>query len=203
MKTHITFILDRSGSMQTCRDEAISGHNEYVKSQRDTKTEYMLITFDSMEIKNFGVQPINDAVQLTRDTYIPGAATPLFDAIGQGIVATEKAIKGKKRRVLFVILTDGLENASKEYRTLPDVKKLIDNKKNWTFVYLAQGIDGFDAGLAMGINPNNTVQVNTQNMRVVMGAMSIATTSFDNSKGLTGTNFFQDVDVSTLAESKK
>ena len=119
MKTHITVVLDASGSMETCRDEAISGHNEYVKAQRDSKANYMLVTFNTMGVKNFGVKDIKDAPTLTRETFVPAAMTPLFDAIGQTVTKTEAAVKGKKRKVLFVILTDGEENASKEHTYTP------------------------------------------------------------------------------------
>ena len=143
---NVAFLLDESGSMGSTQDEVISGYNKYIASVKDVK--FTLTMFNGA-----GVTVVHDAVsikkvpKLTEKTYSPGYTTPLLDAIG----TTIKSI-GKKKKVLFVIFTDGYENSSREY-TKEIVEKLIKKrtKRGWQFMFLGADLSGIQSAAEMGI----------------------------------------------------
>src|SRR4026207_2422937 len=116
VSVNVVFVLDMTGSMLEVKKQAIDGYNEYVTGMQadEPSAEIALTTFNSSEIKVYPATKITDAMMLNDQNYVPKANTPLYDAIGQTIAATEKRTK-KGDKVAFVILTDGLENASREY----------------------------------------------------------------------------------------
>jgi uncharacterized protein YegL len=148
--TLVAFLLDRTGSMEDCKLETIKGFNAYIKELRDRDNGTMRFTLTQFDSQ--GIDIIHDAVplkevrELTNETYQPRAATPLYDAIGRTIRATETRATGTYK-VLFVTLTDGLENASAEWNS-DSIKVLIKSKENdahWTFAYIGVGLEGFTA----------------------------------------------------------
>lgn len=200
MKTiHVSLLLDETGSMQSCLDATISGYNEYINSlSKEMEIRYLftLTKFDSSHITTVhnGV-PIKNVPPLNRDTYIPGAMTPLYDAIAYGIKAL-----GRKRNVLFVILTDGLENASKEY-TQRDIFKLIEKKTRggWSFVYLGANQDAFAVGGGLGIPRGNTARYSTKRTVETFEAISQSTKNYAAARlEEKSVDFFADVDLSKL-----
>lgn len=149
--TLVAVLLDRTGSMSECKEETISGYNAFVNKLREEKSPGMLFTltqFDSMSIDTMlGGVPIAEAYDLNVENFTPRAWTPLYDAIGRTIKSTEQKA-GKEYKVLFMVLTDGYENASKEW-TLEGVRKLIKEKEgddHWTFTYVGIGPDAWAAG---------------------------------------------------------
>ena len=100
-------------------------------------------------------EPVREVAPLTSDDYLPDAATPLIDAAVKIIKATDEAVvhRGDDPNVVIVMQTDGLENVSAEY-TRPDLAALIKEKKaaGWEFVYLAAGLDAFEAARASGVH---------------------------------------------------
>jgi hypothetical protein len=163
--SHITVILDRTGSMESIRDDTIGGFNSFLNKQKAEpgKATMTLIQFDSQDpyevIHHF--KPIGDIPELTYDTFVPRAATPLLDAIGQGINDLEKSVaelKKNKRpsKVVMVIITDGQENASLEF-TKKQIVKMIKNKTdklNWQFVFLSADLGAIGDALSVGFNPD-------------------------------------------------
>lgn len=148
--TLVAFLLDRTGSMDQCRDETIKGFNGYLdelKKQKLGDLRFTLTQFDSIAVEVIhNAVPLAQVKRLTEETYEPRANTPLYDAIGRTIRETEKAA-GDKYKVLFVTLTDGEENASSEW-TDASVKALIkekEDKAKWTFAYIGVGLNGFTA----------------------------------------------------------
>ncbi len=151
---YVTLILDESGSMQSCKRAAITGFNQYVKSLKDepAATWFTLTLFNShrTEVHYRGV-PVSTVPELDIETYRPQDTTPLYDAIGQTLTAArQESPEGFKK--LCVILTDGLENASKEY-TRKQIFALIKEceKEGWRFVYLGADHDVWAAGEDLGI----------------------------------------------------
>ena len=131
------FLLDRSGSMQTIRDDTIGGYNSFVASQ--TGGTMSLILFDHEVLEVYKDVPMNEVKPLT--DFAPRGSTALLDAMGHVL----KTYTGKKT---VVVLTDGYENASKKF-THEHIKDLIDMKKKegWDFVYLGADIkEGQDLG---------------------------------------------------------
>lgn len=168
-KVLVSVVLDRSGSMESCRAKTIEGYNEYLNALRtDKESEYgiTLIQFDH-DVKGCDLtvcyvdKPLADVPNLTPATYAPRGSTPLYDAIGECIRRTD----AKGRAVINVIITDGQENASQEF-TLDTIKALVKQKESesQTFVFLGANIDAFAVGASFGaqaMNVSNYAQSQT------------------------------------------
>ena len=152
MVAPIIFLLDRSGSMETCWDDVLGGFNAFVKEQ--SQCDYLtLIQFDHEYTMSYSDRKICSVEPLTRETYIPRGTTALLDSIGKMIKETPGGPK------TVVIFTDGLENASKNF-TKAHVKDLIEQKTNegWTFIYMGANQDAYAEAGAIGIAPRNTME---------------------------------------------
>ena len=154
-RTFFSFLLDRTGSMSSVRDATISAFNEFVAHQVSLEgaTAWTLTIFDSESIDVLYRDLAGEVVpRLTRETYLPRANTPLFDAIGSTAkLARETVEAGAYDAKVFVIQTDGEENASKEYR-IDDVRSLVKalEDEGWQIIYLGAGIDAYQAGAFIG-----------------------------------------------------
>ncbi len=162
-KMLVNVVLDRSGSMADTREGTISGYNEYINGLRaDRESEYdiSLIQFDAHghtsgpELTiSYTDKPLAEVPKLTAADYEPRGATPLYDAIGE----CARRVEPKNRAVTVVIITDGMENASKEF-TKESVKALIGQKtaEGWTFVFLGAEIDSYAVGGSIGMTVGAT-----------------------------------------------
>ncbi len=169
-RTHIICILDSSGSMSKIMSDSIGGFNTFLEQQRnlpddatitvalfDSYTNYQIL-YDNVNIK--------EAKDITSKEWYPRGLTALYDAIGKTINA-DKARLAKlgdeaPSKVLVCIITDGLENDSREYK-IDAIKKLIKDCENddWNFVYLAANQDAFAVGSGFGISVGNTYTYTT------------------------------------------
>ena len=157
----VTLILDETGSMQDCKGAAIAGFNEYLKTLRQMPlpVRFTLALFNSgkMEVRHHNV-PVAQVLELTEQTYQPAETTPLYDAIGHTLTAAGHEAPPESKK-LCVILTDGLENASREYTRDGIARMIKDHEaKGWIFVYLGADHDAWAAGGDLGIGGDNTVQ---------------------------------------------
>lgn len=162
--THIAMILDRSGSMESIREDVIGGFNTFVQEQQKQpgKATLTLVQFDSQDPYEivYRVQPIQTIPPLTRETYTPRASTPLLDAMGRGINDLERSIADIKEderpaNVVVAIITDGKENDSREFRkdqVVAMVKEKSD-KDAWQFVFLSADLGAIGDAVAYGIQP--------------------------------------------------
>lgn len=150
--TDIIFILDRSGSMYSIEKETISGYNNFLKKQRNGKGDVFVTTvlFDDKYELLYSREKINNVSKLTSKEYFSRGCTALMDAVGKTIKTMESTITDN-HRIIFVIMTDGLENASVEYNR-EQVKKLIKKHKEWEFVFLGANIDSYKEGNSIGID---------------------------------------------------
>lgn len=155
-KTHIAVVLDRSGSMASVLDDTIGGYNTWLKeSQKAGKGKDVSVTlhlFDhehELPYKNADLQHV---AALNKNTYVPRGSTALRDAFGQSINRLASEVK-KGDRALIVVITDGYENASREFssESLATLIAKYEKKKNWTFQYLAANQDAFAVGNSMGM----------------------------------------------------
>jgi len=158
MFTDITVLLDRSGSMASVLNDTIHGFNYFTNQQKKLKgkANLTLVQFDSV-----GIDTILDAVPIKHVPsliLIPRGNTPLLDAIGGTIERTKTRFLRKRGKqpdkVLFVIVTDGEENASRKF-TKSDINKLIgeaSKELDWQFIYLGANQDAIKEGSTMGIN---------------------------------------------------
>lgn len=165
-KIHNLIILDESGSMQTIKKPTISGFNEVVQTIKGAKSKYpeqehfiSLFTFNSNGIKTkLFMVPVAELEELDEKIYQPNFMTPLFDAIGISVTKLKYNLTEEENvNVLVTILTDGYENASKEY-TGKQVKSQIEKLRGegWTFTYIGANHDVEQ--VAMSISITNTLK---------------------------------------------
>ena len=211
-KTQIVCVLDSSYSMGDTIDEARSGFNEYLKKQKALggRASVTVAIFD--DALNYQLLyndvPISKAREVTAEDWYPKGMTALYDAIGR-TASTVKQInakmlkKDRPDKVLFIIVTDGGENDSKEYKGVESISTLIEEMEtehNWKFVYL--GADprekAIDAGTNIGIAAGNTLSfMNTSSGTGAMYAtLSNATSNYRGMNTIT-TNGISSVNFSS------
>jgi Mg-chelatase subunit ChlD len=209
--THITLILDRSGSMSDIRDDIIGGVNAFFADQRATghPITATLIQFDGMDpfeviAENVTLDKIS---ALTSAIYQPRGNTPLLDAIGLGIQSLTNHLHGLKAKarpadIVFVIVTDGRENSSKEY-TRAHITGLIKAKEvaGWKFIFLSSDLSAVREARDLDIPSYRSAQFDKSNTRASFSRMSDKIAEFNQSKTDAALAFTdQDRDV---FESKK
>ena len=144
----LIFILDKSGSMWNIVEDTIGGFNSFIEREKtkDIKTYVTLVLFDDEYKILYTRKPIEEVKELTSEEYFASGCTALLDAVGTTIESLDKEISQK---VMFVITTDGLENASTKY-TKSDVKKLIQSH-DWEFLFIGADIDSYKEAQSIGI----------------------------------------------------
>ena len=161
----LVFILDRSGSMGGLESDTIGGYNSMLSKQKKEKTGKVSVTtvlFDDQYELLYNQVPIEKVSPMTEEEYYVRGSTALLDAIGKTVMQV-KANQDKKEikdKFLFVIITDGMENASREYRA-DQIKKLIEERKeknNWEFLFLGANIDAIGAAKDIGIDSSRAVR---------------------------------------------
>jgi uncharacterized protein YegL len=162
--TEIIFLIDRSGSMAGLESDTVGGFNAFVKKQCEIEGETILTTVlfdDEYEVLWSGIDARK--AKLTEDEYFVRGTTALLDAVGKTIldVGYRLAKTNDDRRptkVIFVITTDGMENASREF-TYGKVKELIQHqqeKYNWEFIFMGANIDAAKEADSLGIDIENS-----------------------------------------------
>lgn len=159
-KTEIVFILDRRGSMSGLEEDTIAGYNSMLEKQQEEAGEAIITTvlFDDHYELIHDRKDMKEIDWLTDKEYYVGGTTALLDAIGRTINKIVDATKNTKKdkradKVIFVIITDGKENASREY-DFKKVKRMIEDQKeeaNWEFVFLGANIDAIATAAHFGI----------------------------------------------------
>lgn len=199
MTTYITFVMDETGSMDSLKDEAISGFNKYIddlKKNLKGRTNFSLMLFDSTQMRWHVIdKPIKDVPHLNKDTYVPGAMTPLWDAVAEAIILTEEKVRGKKNpKVVLTVLTDGYENASKKYTTKA-VKAMIESHKDWAINFLGANMDAWNVAGEIGIDTGSVMNFafNAVGLSAGFRSASIATSNFAIGK-TTAQNFYEGTD---------
>lgn len=147
----VVFLLDRSGSMQGTEDDTIGGFNSYIDSQKNNNVKVTTVLFDNNYEMIHNRKDIKSIDKLTNKEYYVRGCTALLDAIGKTIKFTEENTKNK---VIFIITTDGYENASKEY-TKEQIKEMIKGHTDWEFMYIGANIDSYSEGSSIGIKAGN------------------------------------------------
>ena len=162
-RTLVTFLLDRTGSMEAIRDDTIGGFNAYLdglKGDGGAEIDFTLIQFDSVSIDKICVAaPVATVAKLTRETYQPRASTPLIDAAVKTINAVEASLLTQPAaKVVTCFQTDGQENSSTEHNWA-ELNALVKEKsaKGWQFNFMGVGLDAYEQGARMGIAPAATM----------------------------------------------
>jgi uncharacterized protein YegL len=162
--TEIACIIDRSGSMMSLRSDAVGGINSFLTEQKAVPGEASLtLVFFSHEYQlvHSGT-PLQEVALLTDADYVPQGTTALLDAVGRTIEDVGKRLaetpeEQRPEKVLVAILTDGLENASRDY-TRARVAKMIKHqqeKYGWEFLFLAANMDAFAEAHSLNIPTAN------------------------------------------------
>jgi Uncharacterized protein encoded in toxicity protection region of plasmid R478, contains von Willebrand factor (vWF) domain len=158
--TEIVFILDRSGSMSGLESDTIGGYNSFLKTQREVEGEAKVTTilFDDEYIKLHDRIDINNVKPITEKEYFARGTTALLDAMGKTIVDIGAKLRDtpeeeRPSKVIFVTITDGHENASKEF-TYKKINEMISHqqsKYSWEFIFLGANIDAVKEAENLGI----------------------------------------------------
>ena len=163
--TEMVFILDKSGSMSGLEEDTIGGFNSMIKRQKEESGRAYVTTvlFDTVVTTVHDRIPLETVPQLTGKDYQPGGCTALLDAIGQTIchiAGIRRYIRPEDvpEKTVFVITTDGLENASREFNA-EKVRRLIEQRKKdgWEFMFLGANIDAIKTAGSFGIDEDRAV----------------------------------------------
>ena len=174
----LVFILDRSGSMGGLESDTIGGYNSVLEKQKKANKGKVFVTtvlFDDKYELLYDRLSIDKIKPITEKEYFVRGSTALLDAIGKTISQVKAnqnylSKNQKAKKVLFVIITDGMENASREYN-IQAVRNMIEtqkNKENWEFLFLGANIDAISTAKSFGIDSNRAVRyksdsIGTQN----------------------------------------
>lgn len=170
MKTDITVILDKSGSMESRRTDAIGGFNALVDDQKAQPGEaaLSLVQFDTSYGVTFTEKAPIDVPALTMETYTPSGGTALLDAMGKTIDATGRRLAAMSEdarpgKVIVVIITDGEENSSREF-TYPRVNEMICHQRDvykWEFMFVGTNQDAIASASRIGIQASSALTYGT------------------------------------------
>lgn len=210
--THMTIVLDRSGSMSRVKNDTEGGFNAFIEKQREVKGKatLTLVQFDTTyEFVHKGVA-LSEVKALVLE---PRGSTALFDAIGRGINETGEYLKAMSEadrpgHVLFVIITDGEENASREFDEVT-INAMITQQRDvykWTFVFIGANQDAMKAGSAIGVAALNNLQytANSVGTSALYRSFDAATTNLRASSTSSTMSFFtkEDRDEQSKAAAK-
>ena len=180
--TRIAIILDRSGSMESSKESTVAGFNEFIRTQKAIPGDatVKLVQFDDQYETVFD-EPLKRCPELNQSMFVPRGSTALLDAQGRTIVELGRELAAlaeeeRPSKVIVVTLTDGLENASKEY-TLDKIGEMIReqrDKYNWDFVFLGANQDAIATAAAMSIPMPSAMSYSTSGAGVAatMAAVS-------------------------------
>jgi len=164
--TQIIVVLDRSGSMHAIADDTIGGFNQFLKEQKKQKgkAKMSLILFDDQYDVVFEGLDIQNVVDLNENTFVPRGMTALLDAVGKTINSTYSTIKSTKKKdrpeqVVFVVITDGYENHSKEFtrEAIFNMITEMKEKDKWQFMFLGANQDAIQVGGQYGYGANSSL----------------------------------------------
>lgn len=147
----LVFVLDKSGSMWDVEKDTICGFNSFIRREKENgkNTRVTLVLFDDEYHILYTRKPIDEVSELTSEEYYASGCTALLDAIGRTIMSLDGEVA---KKVMFVITTDGLENASTQFKR-KDVKKLIESH-DWEFLFIGADIDSYSEAQSLGITGN-------------------------------------------------
>jgi hypothetical protein len=191
--TELVFVLDRSGSMSGLESDTVGGFNSLIKDQKNSEGKAFVTTvlFDTEFIYVHDRTDISKVKPLTEKDYVPRGCTALLDAVGmtiQHIAGIHKYARPEDvpSKTIFVITTDGMENASREFR-YDTVKKLIEKeqkKYGWEFIFLGANIDAAATAGSMGIAHASNYKADGKGTKLMYGAVGRAVTCMRESAPL-------------------
>ncbi len=208
MKTDITVILDKSGSMEMRRSDAIGGFNALVHDQKGQPGVALLslVQFDTGYEVTFTEKSPADVPELTMATYSPAGGTALLDAMGKTIQSTGQRLAAlpeptRPGKVIIVIITDGEENSSREF-TYPRVNEMIGHQKDvykWEFIFVGTNQDAIASASRIGIDQADALTYGTSG-RATRAAMSAVAASLSERRAGRSGEFTEPARAAAMAE---
>ena len=187
--TELVFILDKSGSMAGKQEDVVGGFNSTIDEQKENDTLVSTVLFSNDETMIHDRVDIKEINHLSLADYKVGGCTALIDAIGNNIKHIEKVHKyireeDTPNKVLFVISTDGLENASVKFSS-EDVKKMIKQKQEigWEFLFLGANIDSVETAKMYGIKEDRAVNYHNDKVGISMQYKAVSNFAKAYSRG--------------------
>ena len=200
--TELVFILDRSGSMAGLESDTIGGFNSMIKKQQ-TETEgnalVSTVLFDHESIVLHDRIPLAEVKAMTEKDYEVRGTTALLDAVGDSIKHIRNIHKyareeDRPQKTLFVITTDGMENASRKFN-YREIKELITKQKEqgWEFIFLGANIDAVEVASHIGIDARRAVNYHADHKgtQEVFGAIGNFASAFAAMPTIEMDNFFE------------
>lgn len=166
----LVFLIDRSGSMYGSEKDTMGGFNSFIEKERkkEFNTNVTTILFDHGYEVLYKRKSINDVKELTSNEYYVRGSTALLDAIGKTITTLDKEIDNK---VLFVIMTDGMENSSIEF-SKAQISNMIKNH-DWEFIFIGADIDSYAEAGNIGIKRSHVANYEKSSRGVEKAFMSM------------------------------
>lgn len=202
--TEMVFILDRSGSMAGLETDTIGGFNAMIEKQKKQpgKAYVSTVLFDTSTTVLHDRAELTTVKPMTADDYFAGGCTALLDAIGGAINHIGNIHKYARQEdvpahTVFVITTDGMENASRRYN-ISDIKRMIERQKSkygWEFLFIGANIDAVDTAESFGIERSRAVNYHAdkKGTKVVYDAISAPLTAM-RSTGRIDDNWSEEIE---------
>lgn len=173
ISTKIYVILDKSGSMESCRADTIGGFNSFVRKQKNISADTAFLSlyqFDNTYQICYEEKKIDQVDELSMETFEPFGNTALLDAIGKTVT---KIQQNENENIIVVIITDGEENSSEEF-TKTQINKLISEKreKGWEFVFLGANQDAIKEAENLGICGTAALTYSTDESKAAFNCLS-------------------------------
>jgi Mg-chelatase subunit ChlD len=199
--TSINIIIDSSGSMSNLRMDTIGSFNSFLKDQKAFPGEviFTLCTFSDDYRLVYDFENIHNVPDLSVDSYCPGGNTALLDAIGTTIDEVGRKLAAmpeteRPSKVLFLIITDGQENASHRYAA-DQIKSMVEHQRSvysWEFVFMGANIDAITSAVNLGISYQNSLNYSAtkDGTHQLYATLSESTKRYRSSKSSVSQNFF-------------
>jgi uncharacterized protein YegL len=206
-------ILDRSGSMESVKSDTIGGFNSFLSEQQKVEGEasISLMQFDDQYEVVYTDKDVKSADKLTQETFRPRGMTALYDAIGRTINSVGQRLSDtdeneRPDKVVFVILTDGFENASKEFSAVK-INQMISHQKEkygWDFIFIGANQDAITSARAIGISADAalTYAANAKGTEEAFGSVADKVSAYRRSNVKAALNF-DDEDRAKQEEAMK
>ena len=183
--TELVMILDRSGSMGGLESDTIGGYNSMLKKQKETEGEVLVSTvlFDNRSEVLHDRVPLEQVPQMTEKEYFVRGCTALLDAVGGAIhhignIHKYAREEDRPEKTIFVITTDGMENASRMY-SYDRVKQMVERQKEkygWEFLFLGANIDALETAGRFGISADRAANYHSDHAGTILNYEVLADT---------------------------
>jgi|SRR5579863_2214807 len=201
-KTEIIFLVDRSGSMSTIAAAMTAGIDEFIQKQKKVAGECLVSLYDFDDAYETKYEALS-LWNVPTYTLEPRGMTALYDGIGKTVSKVGERLRRtaeteRPSQVLFVIVSDGGENSSQEFRGEPGRKRIFDmithqrSKYQWEFIFLGANQDAYAIGTSLGVHGSNTVSYSATEVKTrgMISSLSANVASYRGSGQKTMENLF-------------